>query len=151
VRMPSRRFLPLGLQIASDNAPNLCVVSGPEPIIRKFQVQLESKDIVCHLLHTSHAFTRRWSIPSLSRFARPLQRFLSTPAAAFISTVTGLPITAVETTDPAYWARHARSTVQFGNAIRHLKDQGFDLFLECGPRSTMCTLAANSSRQKLLA
>ena len=66
---------------------------------------------------------------------------LRAPAKPFVSTVTGLPITAAETTDPAYWARHARSTVEFGKAILHLKEQGYDLFLECGPRSTMCSLA----------
>jgi amino acid adenylation domain-containing protein len=136
------KILPLGLQIASDNAPNLCVVSGPEPIIRKFQVQLESKDIVCHLLHTSHAFHSAMVDPIIEPLREAIAKIpLHAPQRPFISTVTGLPITAVETTDPAYWARHARSTVQFGNAIRHLKDQGFDLFLECGPRSTMCTLA----------
>ena len=66
---------------------------------------------------------------------------LRAPAKPFISTVTGEFITAAETTDPAYWARHARSTVEFGKAIHNLKEHGYDLFLECGPRSTMCSLA----------
>ena len=65
---------------------------------------------------------------------------LHAPQKPFISTVTGLPITAQEATDPAYWARHARATVEFAKSIQYLKDQGYDLFLECGPRSTMCSL-----------
>src|ERR1019366_6112002 len=35
----------------------------------------------------------------------------------------------------------ARATVEFSKAIQHLKNQGYDLFLECGPRSTLCSLA----------
>ena len=66
---------------------------------------------------------------------------LRPPVKPFVSTVTGRPITAAETTDPAYWARHSRATVEFSKAIQYLKDQGYDLFLECGPRSTLCSLA----------
>ena len=65
---------------------------------------------------------------------------LHPPAKPFVSTVTGRTITANETTDPAYWANHARATVEFSKAIAYLKKQGYDLFLECGPRSTMCSL-----------
>ena len=136
------QLLPATLQIASNNAPNLCVVSGPEPDILIFQEQLESQGTVCHHLHTSHAFHSAMVDPIIG----PLREAIATitlhaPKKPFISTVTGQPITAAETTDPAYWARHARSTVEFGKAIHHLKEQGYDLFLECGPRSTMCSLA----------
>src|SRR5208283_2371222 len=65
---------------------------------------------------------------------------LRAPVRPFVSTVTGRLITAAETTDPAYWANHARSTVEFSKAIQCLKDQGYDLFLECGSRSTLCSL-----------
>ncbi len=50
------KILPATLQIASNNAPSLCVVSGPEAEVIEFQKQLEAKDIVCRQLHTSHAF-----------------------------------------------------------------------------------------------
>ena len=136
------KLLPAKLQIASNNAPNLCVVSGPEPDIRIFQKQLESQGIVCHHLHTSHAFHSAMVDPIIEPLREAIGKIaLHAPAKRFISTVTGQPITAAETTNPAYWARHARSTVEFGKAIHHLKEQGYDLFLECGPRSTMCSLA----------
>jgi amino acid adenylation domain-containing protein len=130
------------LQIASNNAPNLCVVSGPEPSIREFQNRLEAQGVVCHRLHTSHAFHSAMVDPIIEPLREAIAKIqLHAPEKPFISTVTGRQITAVETTDPAYWARHARSTVEFGLAIQHLKEQGYDLFLECGPRSTMCSLA----------
>jgi amino acid adenylation domain-containing protein len=129
------------LQIASNNAPNLCVVSGPEPSVREFQSRLETQGVVCHHLHTSHAFHSAMVDPIIEPLREAISKIqLHAPKKPFISTVTGHPITATETTDPAYWARHARSTVEFGQAIRHLKEQGYDLFLECGPRATMCSL-----------
>ena len=134
-------ILPPTLQIASNNAPNLCVVSGPELSVGEFQQQLKSEDIVCHHLHTSHAFHSAMVDPIIEPLREAIAKIhLRAPQKPFISTVTGRPITAVETTDPAYWARHARSTVEFGIAIQYLKEQGHDLFLECGPRSTMCSL-----------
>lgn len=134
--------LPPALQIASDNAPTLCVVSGPEADVIEFQKQLEAENIVCRYLHTSHAFHSAMMDPMIEPLREAVARIqLKPPARPFISTVTGRPITAAETTDPVYWARHSRATVEFSKAIHYLKEQGYDLFLECGPRSSMCSLA----------
>ncbi|MFZ1916797.1 MAG: amino acid adenylation domain-containing protein [Terriglobales bacterium] len=134
--------LPPTLQIASNNAPNLCVVSGPEADVVQFQKQLEAGKTVCRHLHTSHAFHSAMMDPIVEPLREAVEKIpLHTPAKPFVSTVTGRPITADEATDPAYWAHHARATVEFSKAIRYLKDQGYDLFLECGPRSTLCALA----------
>jgi amino acid adenylation domain-containing protein len=135
-------ILPPALQIASNNAPNLCVVSGPEPEIRAFQSRLESEQVVCRFLHTSHAFHSAMMDPIVEPLRQAIAALpLHVPQIPIVSTVTGLPITAGQATDPAYWAGHARATVQFAKAIAYLKEQGRDLFLECGPRSTMCSLA----------
>jgi amino acid adenylation domain-containing protein len=134
--------LPASIQIASRNAPNLCVVSGPGADMRAFQMQLELQNIVCRPLHTSHAFHSAMMDPIVEPLREAISKIkLRAPARPFISTVTGSPITAAETTDPVYWAQHARSTVEFAKAIHCLKESGYNLFLECGPRSTMCSLA----------
>ena len=107
-----------------------------------FQKQLESENIVCRHLHTSHAFHSAMMDPMIEPLREAVSKIqLRPPTKPFVSTVTGQPITAAETTDPGYWARHARATVEFSTAIRYLKEQGHDLFLECGPRSTLCSLA----------
>lgn len=135
-------ILPPTLQIASNNAPNLCVVSGPEPEIRAFQSRLEAEQVVCRFLHTSHAFHSAMMDPIVEPLRQAIAALpLHAPQIPIVSTVTGLPITAEQAADPAYWAGHARATVQFAGAIAYLKEQGHDLFLECGPRSTMCSLA----------
>ena len=136
------KVLPANVQIASNNAPNLCVVSGPEADVALFQKQLESENIVCRHLHTSHAFHSAMMDPMIEPLREAVSKIqLRPPTKPFVSTVTGQSITAAETTDPGYWARHARATVEFSTAIRYLKELGHDLFLECGPRSTLCSLA----------
>ena len=136
------KILPGTLQIASNNAPALCVVSGPEAEVAQFQKQLEAENIVCRHLHTSHAFHSAMMDPMVEPLRQAVARVrLSPPVKPFVSTVKGRPITAEEATDPAYWAQHARATVEFSTAITYLKEQGYDLFLECGPRSTLCSLA----------
>ena len=134
--------LPAALQIASNNAPALCVVSGPEADVVEFQNQLEAENVVCRPLHTSHAFHSAMMDPMIEPLREAIAKIrLHPPVRPFISTVTGRPITVAETTDPAYWAKHARATVEFSKAMLCLKDEGYDLFLECGPRSTLCSLA----------
>jgi amino acid adenylation domain-containing protein len=136
------KTLPATLQIASINAPNLCVVSGTEQSVDNYQKQLEAEGVACRRLHTSHAFHSAMMDPIIEPLRDAVAKInLRAPAKTIVSTVTGRAMTDIEATDPAYWARHARATVEFGKAIRFAKDQGHDLFLECGPRSTMCSLA----------
>jgi amino acid adenylation domain-containing protein len=134
-------LLPAALQIASNNAPNLCVVSGPEEDVLEFQELLEEKKIASRLLHTSHAFHSAMMDPIVEPLRKAIAKIeLRAPLKPFVSTVSGRSITAAEATDPSYWAHHARATVQFAQAISYLKEQGHDLFLECGPGSTLCSL-----------
>jgi amino acid adenylation domain-containing protein len=136
------KILPPALQLASNNAPTLCVVSGPEADVVQFQKQLEAEGVVCRHLHTSHAFHSAMMDPMIEPLREAVAKIqLRPPARPFVSTVTGRPITAAEATDPAYWAQHARATVEFSKAVEYLKDEGYDFFLECGPRSTLCSLA----------
>ncbi len=135
------KILPPRLQIASNNAPALCVVSGPEPDVNQFQKQLEEKTIVCRRLHTSHAFHSAMMDPIVEPLREAVARInLRPPAKPIVSTVIGRALTGAETTDPAYWSRHSRATVEFSKAIQWANEQGYDLFLECGPRSTLCAL-----------
>ena len=135
------KLLPGALQIASNNAPNLCVVSGPETDVQVFQELLEQKKIACRRLQTSHAFHSAMMDPIVEPLREAIAKIkLRAPLKPFVSTVSGRSIGAAETTDPSYWANHARATVQFAKAISYLKEQGHDLFLECGPRSTLCSL-----------
>lgn len=135
------KILPSGVQIAANNSPSLCVVSGPDADVEGFREQLEAKDIICRPLHTSHAFHSAMMDPMLEPLKEEIAKVrLRAPSRPFVSTVTGQLITEAETTSPEYWAHQARATVEFSKAALKLKELGHDLFLECGPRSTMCSL-----------
>jgi len=134
-------FLVPSVQIASNNAPSLCVVSGPTPDVASLRARLEAENIACQPLHTSHAFHSAMMEPMVEPLQTEIAKVkLRGPSRPFVSTVTGRLVTEEETTNSAYWAHHARATVEFSEAVLTLKEMGYDLFLECGPRSTLCTL-----------
>jgi len=134
-------MLPSGVQIASNNAPKLCVVSGSDANVQSLRTQLEADNIVCRPLYTSHAFHSAMMDPMVEPLRDEIAKVhLRAPVRPFISTVTGQLITEAEATSPEYWARQARATVEFSKAALKLKELGYDLFLECGPRSTLCSL-----------
>jgi acyl transferase domain-containing protein len=135
------KVLPPSIQIASNNAPVLCVVSGPEADVAALRVELEAANIACRPLHTSHAFHSAMMDPVVEPLRAEVAKLkLRGPSQPFVSTVTGRLITEEEATNPAYWAHHARATVEFSRAALTLKEMGYDLFLECGPRSSLCSL-----------
>ncbi|WP_307962089.1 acyltransferase domain-containing protein, partial [Salinispora arenicola] len=48
--------LPEGLSVGAVNAPDLCVVSGPEPATTQFVEAMAERQVPTRRLHTSHAF-----------------------------------------------------------------------------------------------
>ena len=135
------------LAIAAINSPSLCVVSGPTAQITTLQAQLESEEIVCRLLHTSHAFHSGMMDSIVAPFAQVVNQVqLSPPQIPFVSTVTGDWITAAQAIDPDYWATHLRQTVQFAPGIQTLWQQPDRVLLEVGPRTTTATLARQQAK-----
>jgi len=145
VRLPVEKVLerlPAGVDVASVNAPELCVVAGPTEALERFAAELEASGVSCRKLHTSHAFHSSMMDPAVEPFLRAVEQVkLSPPRVPFVSTVTGAWITPAEATDPQYWARHLRSPVQFSKAVRVLLEDRQRVLLECGPRQTSTTLA----------
>jgi acyl transferase domain-containing protein len=144
VRAPAERvagWLPTGLTIAADNAPNLCVVAGPTQAVEALRAQLERDGVITSLLQTSHAFHSAMMEPAIGPFEAAVRRVkLAPPQIPIISTLTGALLGDAEATDPHYWARHLRATVRFSPAIRVAMDALDTTFLEVGPRATLSTL-----------
>lgn len=130
------------IALAASNAPNLCVVSGNKEAISQLEQQFSTAGVTYRRLHTSHAFH---SPMMTSVQAALLAEFktvrLYPPKIPFISNVTGTWITAQEATNPAYWAKHLRETVQFSAGITELTKQPNVILLEVGPGNTLTTLA----------
>lgn len=129
-------------EIAVRNAPGSIVVSGNKFAIYELQRELEGQNISTSLLRTSHGFHCSLMEPILDDFKKFLLRFeLRLPKTPFVSTVTGNWISSGEATDPDYWRREIRETVQFEAAVRCVGKGRRRVLLEIGPGRVLQGLA----------
>jgi acyl transferase domain-containing protein/acyl carrier protein len=130
------------LEIAAENAPTVTVVAGPTDAVEEFVEALSFQSIEVRRLHTSHAFHSAMMDPILEPFEQAVATLtLNPPTGRFISNVTGTWITDEEATDPAYWARHLRSTVKFAAGLETLAAEDDLVLLEVGPGENLSLLA----------
>jgi acyl transferase domain-containing protein len=130
------------VDVASINSPVHSVLAGPDERIARVQARLEAAGIPCRPLHTSHAFHSAMMDPVVEPFLAFVRTLdLHPPRIPIVSTVTGEPLRDQDATDPAYWARHLRATVQFSPALQRVLQDGGNLFIEVGPRATLANLA----------
>ncbi|MEH1894398.1 MAG: SDR family oxidoreductase [Nostoc sp.] len=134
------------LSLAASNAPSLCVVSGTHNAVDRIHEQLTALGVECRRLHTSHAFHSAMMEPIIEPFIKEVKKVkLNPPQIPFISNLTGTWITAEEATDPDYWAKHLRQTVQFAAGISALQQEANSIMLEVGPGSSLCTFVKKHS------
>ncbi|MGD1866650.1 MAG: beta-ketoacyl synthase N-terminal-like domain-containing protein [Phormidesmis sp.] len=125
-------------EIAVINSPQNCVISGPTDAIEALQQQLDTQNIPCRLLATSHAFHSAMMEPALAEFSQALEKVtLSPPTIDIISNVTSTWIKDSEAIDPNYWVRHLRQSVRFSEGIEELLSLPNPIFLEVGPGHTL--------------
>jgi acyl transferase domain-containing protein/acyl carrier protein len=145
VPLPEAEVRPLlgaGCDLAAVNAEALCVLAGSHDAIDAATRALQAQGATVHRLHVSHAFHSSMVEPMLPAFEQALRGVrLNAPATPFVSNVTGQWITAAEATDPAYWLRHLRGTVRFGDGVAQLLADPSLVLLEVGPGQTLSTLA----------
>ncbi|WP_230884497.1 type I polyketide synthase [Planomonospora sp. ID82291] len=143
-----RGRLPDGLSIATVNGPGACVVAGPTDLVEEYAARLEEEGAGHTRLRTSHAFHSPMMDPVLARFHELVAGVdRHAPALPFLSNLTGTWITAEEATDPAYWTRHLRETVRFGDCVATLLAEGDWTMVECGPGRQLAGLARSQVRQ----
>jgi acyl transferase domain-containing protein len=135
-------LLPEGVQLAADNGPAACVLSGPAAAIDACAAAYEARGVMVRRLQTSHAFHSAMMDPVVSDFEAAVRGVtLAAPRTRIVSTTTGDWLSAAQATDPAYWARHLREPVRFAPAVATLlADVRAPLFLECGPRAMLSAL-----------
>ncbi|WP_437794270.1 SDR family NAD(P)-dependent oxidoreductase [Sorangium sp. So ce693] len=134
--------LPQALSLAAVNGPELCVVSGPEAAIARYEAQLGARGIKGRRLQTSHAFHSAATEPILDEFRRAMAGItLREPRIPLLSNVTGGWMTGSMARSAQYWADHLRRAVRFGDGVKAaLEGEGPHLFVEVGPGSTLCSL-----------
>ncbi len=130
------------LDLASVNAPGLCVVSGPDAALVKLAATLAAREIETSRIPIDIAAHSRMLAPILDRFGDYLRSIrLSAPTLAIISNRTGQALTAAEATNPDYWVEHLRGTVDFQSCMITLLAEPGRVFMEMGPGRAMSSLA----------
>jgi acyl transferase domain-containing protein len=135
-----RPHLPAEVAIATVNAPELCVASGPEEGFAALERRLADAGIVARRLPTTHAFhspMMEAAADALDRLAASVR--LSPPAIRMVSNVTGTWLTEAEATDPGYWTRHLLGTVRFAEGVAELLREPGRVLLEVGPGQALST------------
>ena len=130
------------LCLAATNGPSRCVISGTYEDVSNLEQHLAQQGVASRRLQTSHAFHSKMMSPILDAFTEHVKKVrLNEPTIPYLSNVTGHWITAAETTDPSYWAKHLRQTARFAEGISELLKGGGRVLLEVGPGRTLSTLA----------
>nr|VFJ59823.1 MAG: myxalamid-type polyketide synthase MxaB [Candidatus Kentron sp. DK] len=135
------------VSVATINAPESVVVSGRPDAINAVLAAMSHETgagdgmIDTKLLPIPRASHSPLMEPVLDEFREIAASVsLSKPKIALCSNVKGV-LVAEEVTDPAYWARHLREPVRFAKSIETLHGQGFDTFLEIGPKPALLGMA----------
>ncbi|MBH8567022.1 acyltransferase domain-containing protein [Nostoc sp. CENA67] len=122
------------VSFAACNGLQNTVISGEKQAIREICIALEAAGIKTKKLQTSHAFHSPLMQPILAEFHRIAATVsYSVPQIDIISNLTGERLTA-EAIAPEYWCRHLREEVQFAHSIETLHIDGYDVFVEMGPK-----------------
>jgi len=135
------RLLEGGLDLASVNAPGMCVVSGPKAELDALAARLARLEVEAKLVPISIAAHSRMLAPILDEFRAYLDSIeLSAPNIPIVSNRTGTWLTDDEATSPAYWVEHLRNTIRFSDGVRTLLEGERRVFLEVGPGKTLGSL-----------
>ncbi|MEE1757449.1 type I polyketide synthase [Streptomyces sp. SP18CS02] len=132
--------------LAAVNGPSSVVVAGDEDAVAEVAAHFAEQGRNTKRLRVSHAFHSHRMDAMLEEFTAVLRGVsFQEPRITVVSALTGAPVPAEELCTPEYWARHARGTVRFGDAIRALEAEGARTFLELGPDGVLAAMGQESS------
>lgn len=144
VALPREELEPLlgsELDVAVVNGPTITVAAGPALAIEALEKALSSRDVDFRRIRIHVAAHSRMLEPILESFAQLTRKIaLSPPKLPFLSNVSGTWITEAEATDPMYWVRHLRSTVQFSKNLDVALADPDMVMLELAPGRTLTSL-----------
>ncbi|NEP12524.1 MAG: type I polyketide synthase [Symploca sp. SIO2C1] len=127
--------------IAAINGPSSVVISGDSQAIAAIVGQLETKGVKTKQLQVSHAFHSPLMEPMLAEFAAVAKQVnYSRPQIPLISNVTGKQVSS-EITTAEYWVNHVCQPVRFADSLKRMRQQGYELFLEIGPKPVLLGMA----------
>lgn len=147
--------LPPDVDIAGDNGPRQCVLSGTSAAIAALQKTLQANGLSCQVLPTSHAFHSSMMDPILDSYREILATVaLNAPQRPVISCLTGDWLSTDQAIDPNYWVAQLRGAVMFGKGLATMMEKSPTLVLEMGPGRALSSRARQipaSANAKIIA
>ncbi|MEO1298386.1 MAG: SDR family NAD(P)-dependent oxidoreductase, partial [Cyanobacteria bacterium J06636_16] len=132
------KLLPEGVSIAAVNGPEATVISGDLMALAEVVAVLERDGIKHKALQVSHAFHSALMEPMLAEFKAVADTVIYAQSQIeLVSNVTG-QLGAIADAD--YWVTHVLQSVQFAAGINTLATQGYDTFIEMGPKPVMLAM-----------
>lgn len=128
------------LAVAAVNGPGHTVISGELEALETVLASFARTGIESRKLTVSHAFHSQLIDPMLEEFETVAAGIkFSRPTIPVVSNLTGTVIT--EAPNELYWRNHCRQPVLFAAGIQTMFADGFDVFLEIGPKPVLTGLA----------
>ncbi|MEU1180196.1 alpha/beta fold hydrolase [Streptomyces sp. NPDC005820] len=132
--------------VAAVNGPSATVISGDDDTVTRIAAHWRERGRVVRRLRVGHAFHSPHLDPVLDDLRAVAAGLdLRPPALPVVSTLTGGLLTAEQACSPDYWARHARGTVRFADAVGRLRALGTTTFLEIGPDAVLTALGQSGA------
>ncbi len=132
------------VSVAAINGPFQVVISGLKHAVKDVCERLAGVGIESQYLPIPHASHSPLVEPMMEEFERLTRDTeFATPRLRMISNVTGEAIESGEGLRGNYWSRHLREPVQFASGMESLRREGYEIFVELGPGTTLVGLGRN--------
>ncbi|MFL9458790.1 aminotransferase class III-fold pyridoxal phosphate-dependent enzyme [Tolypothrix bouteillei VB521301_2] len=136
------------VSIAAINSPRNIVISGVARAIEAVVAILATQGVETRGLKVSHAFHSplvEQMLDTFEQYTSQIQfQALQIP---LISNLTGQIVQPGQILDAKYWVRQTRETVQFMKGLDTLLKQGYELFLEIGPKPILSSLGKHCQQE----
>jgi acyl transferase domain-containing protein/phosphopantetheinyl transferase len=122
-----------GVELSHDNAPNQCIVCGPEEEIDRLMRQLRKQNILCQALPFRSGFHTPMLRPYLGPITEAADRFeLHAPSVPVWSATIAAPFPDHAAQVRELFVRHLVEPVRFRQMIETMYEHGFRAFVQTG-------------------
>ena len=115
-----------GLRIACINSPRSVTISGDKQLINQLQGLLNAQSIFTRKLRVTvayHSPQMKSAFEEYMQLVGPLDSPMNSIKVPMSSSVTGVPTSREQVTQPSYWAQNMVSPVQFSRAVTTMCEQ----------------------------
>lgn len=126
--------------VATLNGPANVVVSSNPLALAALSEGLAAAGIDVRRLPVSHAFHSPMMAPMLAPFTVAARAIRYRPATMPVYSTLSGRASQSELSSADYWVRHVEAPVRFDEALRAMLSDGYRLFVEIGPKPTLCAL-----------